>query len=375
MADLIPLASHPTLLIFPSPVPMSAPPRLLKLCGARDGGMQCAASTCKKAHPAGRIAFPQQAATPRHLWADPAAAEVPGRAPGAGMSFRSHAPSSASVVAAPFAASMAGASAGAPSASPASSSAASGSALFLLDLDPALFVDRSAADQLTCAICLNVCHQPLSLPCSHLFCRACLTALPPSQRHCPECRVPFQLGACIVNAFAVKQIENMQMRCKHHNKGCAVTITLGKDGRTMHKHNDECRFVESQCDKCNRAMLREDLQAHREECGKPAAAAGSSLSHSSGGVQTQSNEQLAAMVATLLKRVEKVSTPHEAYATCDSCAPAVRSTDLFPHSSCSASVLNAARIGSRIAPQANRFPATPDGPSGRSHLGHVTGTL
>ena len=59
----------------------------------------------------------------------------------------------------------------------------------------------------------------------------------------------FQLGACIVNAFAVKQIENMQMRCKQHNKGCAVTIALGKDGRAMLKHIDECGFVEVPCDK------------------------------------------------------------------------------------------------------------------------------
>jgi len=49
---------------------------------------------------------------------------------------------------------------------------------------------------LQCSICMEFFNAPLTLPCSHTFCRVCLlqsTQLAPDGRACPQCRAPIQI--------------------------------------------------------------------------------------------------------------------------------------------------------------------------------------
>lgn len=46
----------------------------------------------------------------------------------------------------------------------------------------------SSPSRFECAICLDLLCEPLRLPCSHAFCRACITASCRSRRSCPLCR-------------------------------------------------------------------------------------------------------------------------------------------------------------------------------------------
>ena len=45
-------------------------------------------------------------------------------------------------------------------------------------------------EQLTCPICFDVYHEPISLLCGHTFCRCCLQTLQRVDKQCPLCRKP-----------------------------------------------------------------------------------------------------------------------------------------------------------------------------------------
>lgn len=51
-------------------------------------------------------------------------------------------------------------------------------------------------DKLTCAICLELFQEPVTLPCGHNFCEACIRkSWGRCGKECPECRDPFPDGA------------------------------------------------------------------------------------------------------------------------------------------------------------------------------------
>jgi hypothetical protein len=109
-----------------------------------------------------------------------------------------------------------------------------------LTLDPDVCVDQAAAEELTCAICTEICHQPLSLSCPHLYCEACLRAQP-DPLNCPQCRTPLDLKDAVVNQFVVNRIENMQITCPKQVDRCIVKLTPGKDYRNIKAHVCELR--------------------------------------------------------------------------------------------------------------------------------------
>ncbi|XP_061840686.1 E3 ubiquitin-protein ligase TRIM39 [Nerophis lumbriciformis] len=56
---------------------------------------------------------------------------------------------------------------------------------------------------LSCPICLQLYSEPASLPCGHIYCRACIVALGEGLDHhsCPECRVDYQGNQALVTSF------------------------------------------------------------------------------------------------------------------------------------------------------------------------------
>lgn len=73
-----------------------------------------------------------------------------------------------------------------------SSSSPSGSALPCID---------KLREELSCAICLEICFEPSTTPCGHSFCRKCLrSAADKCGRKCPKCRQLISNGrSCTVN--------------------------------------------------------------------------------------------------------------------------------------------------------------------------------
>lgn len=49
----------------------------------------------------------------------------------------------------------------------------------------------SLEDKLTCAICLQLYQAPVTLPCGHNFCHACIQQWELQNPQCPTCRAPF----------------------------------------------------------------------------------------------------------------------------------------------------------------------------------------
>jgi hypothetical protein len=167
-------------------------------------GERCNRKTCKRGHPNGRVNFPQE------------------RAPGGPAASSASSSSTSNRAAASTSSSSASTSSSAPAATSVS-------------LDPSIFIDQREAAAVTCAICTDICVQPLSLPCSHLFCESCLRSLP-VPRTCPQCRISLDLTSAVVNQFVVSRIENMQITCPLQVDGCIAKLTPGKDHRNIRSH-------------------------------------------------------------------------------------------------------------------------------------------
>ena len=47
----------------------------------------------------------------------------------------------------------------------------------------------SQNSELECSICLQICVQPVQLPCTHVFCYLCMKGIAQRNRKCALCRV------------------------------------------------------------------------------------------------------------------------------------------------------------------------------------------
>lgn len=62
-------------------------------------------------------------------------------------------------------------------------------------------------DKLTCAICLELYEDPVTLPCGHNFCGACIRdGWSRREKACPECRAPFPDGAELCRNVALTDV-------------------------------------------------------------------------------------------------------------------------------------------------------------------------
>eukprot|EP00929_Paragymnodinium_shiwhaense_P072247 TRINITY_DN36665_c0_g1_i1.p1 TRINITY_DN36665_c0_g1~~TRINITY_DN36665_c0_g1_i1.p1 ORF type:complete len:313 (+),score=62.21 TRINITY_DN36665_c0_g1_i1:62-940(+) len=92
----------------------------------------------------------------------------------------------------------------------------------MADLPEAETADPDDLLEYTCAICLELLVEPLSLPCSHVFCRQCLASTlkeTSEQRRCPLCRAAISDWFNAFQAPADKELERTIMRA------CTVEYT------------------------------------------------------------------------------------------------------------------------------------------------------
>ncbi|KAB2055972.1 hypothetical protein ES319_A11G072700v1 [Gossypium barbadense] len=74
---------------------------------------------------------------------------------------------------------------------------------------PALQCMDKLREELSCAICLDICYEPSSTPCGHSFCKKCLrSAADKCGKRCPKCRQIIRNGrSCIVNTVLWNTIQ------------------------------------------------------------------------------------------------------------------------------------------------------------------------
>jgi len=65
---------------------------------------------------------------------------------------------------------------------------------------------------LECAICLELLCEPMQLPCSHIFCRKCLSGMVRQKRHCALCRADIPESFDPTSGALHKPIEQILMR-------------------------------------------------------------------------------------------------------------------------------------------------------------------
>ncbi|MBN3280854.1 PZRN3 ligase, partial [Polyodon spathula] len=118
---------------------------------------------------------------------------------------------------------------------------------------------------LKCKLCTKVLEEPLSTPCGHVFCAACLLPWAVQQRLCPlQCQT--------ISAKELHQvlplknlIQKLDIRCEYHSRGCAKTVNL----QELRDHVDMCDYSPAQCRNkgCNEVLNLKDMDSHmRESC-------------------------------------------------------------------------------------------------------------
>lgn len=100
--------------------------------------------------------------------------------------------------------------------------------------------DHPQASELTCPICLQLFSEPVSLPCGHVYCYACLQTMGEGldQYSCPECQAEYQGTKALVKSFKMCSI----METYKATAGKAVSTATPSDiGCVAVKSGD--RFV------------------------------------------------------------------------------------------------------------------------------------
>ncbi|KAF6731892.1 E3 ubiquitin-protein ligase TRIM39 [Oryzias melastigma] len=95
--------------------------------------------------------------------------------------------------------------------------------------------------ELTCPICLLLFNQPVSLPCGHIYCLACLQAMGEGidQHRCPECQVEYQETENLVRNFKMCSIvERYKTSVEKtvHAPGPSDSADLHKPGQSQEEN-------------------------------------------------------------------------------------------------------------------------------------------
>lgn len=126
--------------------------------------------------------------------------------------------------------------------------------------EPNYFLDKTVPQDLLCGICLCVCKETTQLPCTHVFCRACIgrwAVLRDPQPSCPLCRSQ-RANHCDFKSLDPDPVLQLNVTCT--NQTCEWHGTL----QERSTHRKECKFEDNdqQCRQCGVAGSRFVLRAH-----------------------------------------------------------------------------------------------------------------
>ncbi|TYH52602.1 hypothetical protein ES332_D09G039700v1 [Gossypium tomentosum] len=97
--------------------------------------------------------------------------------------------------------------------------------------EPALHCMDKLREELSCAICLDICFEPSTTPCGHSFCKKCLrSAADKCGKRCPKCRQLIGNGrSCTVNTVLWNTIQLLFPKEVETRKAVAANALNSKE--------------------------------------------------------------------------------------------------------------------------------------------------
>lgn len=94
-------------------------------------------------------------------------------------------------------------------------------------MEPRSISASAVFKQLTCAVCADLYVDPVLAPCSHSFCRTCITRAISVNQRCPLCRAEIPSPAMLhANLSLAALVGELRVACKYRRYGCASEVTL-----------------------------------------------------------------------------------------------------------------------------------------------------
>ena len=83
--------------------------------------------------------------------------------------------------------------------------------------------DEEFAQQMNwiCSICADLLQTPEETKCGHIYCNSCLRKSQEFNNNCPICREPIHKETIRNSLIIERQINNLKIKCIHHELGCA----------------------------------------------------------------------------------------------------------------------------------------------------------
>eukprot|EP01083_Nonionella_stella_P202934 740888_1 len=105
------------------------------------------------------------------------------------------------------------------------------------------FVNKQAAKEYECPICLEIMNQPVQIGCKggHLFCKGCITEVikskPTPILQCPICSTSFDPNSTTDTIqFIERKINDLTVLCPNHNPTLSNNIN-NKENTNNNKNN------------------------------------------------------------------------------------------------------------------------------------------
>ncbi|XP_062853618.1 E3 ubiquitin-protein ligase PDZRN3-B [Trichomycterus rosablanca] len=119
---------------------------------------------------------------------------------------------------------------------------------------------------LKCNLCHKVLEEPLTTPCGHVFCAACVLPWVAQQRSCPaQCRRRVSAQELHHVPPLKSLVLKLDIRCEHQERGCRQIVKL----QQLSEHSEQCDFAPARCRNtgCSQVLNLKDVQAHmRDSC-------------------------------------------------------------------------------------------------------------
>ncbi|KAH7976527.1 hypothetical protein HPB52_015804 [Rhipicephalus sanguineus] len=124
---------------------------------------------------------------------------------------------------------------------------------------PTRFVDEVPTSRV-CGLCHMIPNRILVLPCGHLLCQSCHTAISQGVGgRCPLDEEPFDQAECGSYDLPTRTASAMKVYCWNEAHGCQFEGTMEDILRHFEK---ECTFQTAECLRCGEVVLRRELSTH-----------------------------------------------------------------------------------------------------------------